>query len=173
MSFLLRVDHGLRAWIVTHRIGWLDQPILALSVVGVDGAVWVVIALVLAIASRVSWRDFGRLVLVLVVTTVVTDYVLKPAMHRARPFQSTPEILVIGRHSATASFPSGHTATAVAGAFVLTRVQPAGRLAWWVLAVAIAYSRVYLGVHYPLDLVAGAIVGVACALCIWLLTKGR
>ena len=155
MSFLLRLDHGLRAWVVTHRIDWLNQPIFLLSVAGLYGAVWVLIALVLA------------------VTTIVTDYVLKPALHRARPFEDTPEIRVIGQHSETPSFPSGHTATAVAGAFVFTRTWPAGTVAWWVLAAAIAYSRVYLGVHYPLDLVAGAIVGLGCALCIWLFTKGR
>jgi undecaprenyl-diphosphatase len=173
MSFLLRLDHGLRAWVVTHRIDWLNQPIFLLTVAGLYGAVWVLIALVLALARRMSWRDVGRLLLVLAVTTIVTDYVLKPALHRARPFEETPEIRVIGQHSETPSFPSGHTATAVAGAFVFTRTWPAGTVAWWVLAAAIAYSRVYLGVHYPLDLVAGAIVGLGCALCIWLFTKGR
>src|SRR5437773_12143744 len=109
MSFLLRLDHGLSEWVVTHRIGWLNEPMFLLSVAGLYGAVWVLIALVLAIAGRMLWRDLGRLVLVLVVTTIVTDYVLKPAIHRVRPFQSTPDILVIGHPSTTASFPSGHT----------------------------------------------------------------
>lgn len=173
MSFLLRVDHGLRAWVVTHRIGWLDQPFFLLSAAGLYGAVWVFMALVLAFFKRMLWRDVGRLVLVLTVTTVVTDFVLKPAIHRARPFESTPDVVVIGRHSDTASFPSGHTATAVAGAFVFTRVFPAGAAIWWLLAAAIGYSRIYLGVHYPTDVVAGALVGAACAIGSWRLTKGR
>lgn len=173
MSFLLRVDHGLRAWIVTHRIGWLDQPFFLLSAAGLYGGVWVFIALILALFRKMLWRDLGRLVLVLIVTTVVTDFGLKPAIHRARPFQSTPDILVIGRHSDTASFPSGHTATAVAGALVFTRVFPAGAAIWWLVAAAIAYSRVHLGVHYPADVVAGALVGAACAIGVWRLTKGR
>jgi len=170
---LLRLDHALRAWAVTHRIGWLDRPIFLLSTAGVAGGVWIVIALVLALFKRVLWRDFGRLLLVLVVTNLLTDYVLKPAIHRVRPYRWTPDILVIGRHSETPSFPSGHTATAVAGAFVFTRVLPEGRVAWWLLAAAIAYSRLYLGVHYPLDLAAGAIVGIVCAAGIWRLTRGR
>jgi undecaprenyl-diphosphatase len=173
VSFLLRVDHGLRAWIVTHRIGWLDQPIFLLSAAGLYGALWVVIALVLALFGRMLWRDVGRLALVLIVATVVIDFGLKPAIHRVRPFESTPDILVIGRHSDTASFPSGHTATAVAGAFVFTRVFPAGAAIWWLFAAAVGYSRIYLGVHYPADVVAGATVGAACALGVWRLTKGR
>jgi len=172
VSFLLRVDHELRAWAVAHRIGWLDQPIFLLSAAGLYGAIWVFIALILAAFRRMLWRDLARLVLVLLVTTVATDYVLKPAIHRLRPFQAMPDVVVIGRHSETASFPSGHTATAIAGAFVFTRLWPAGAAAWWLLAAAIGYSRVYLGVHYPLDVVAGALVGAACAFGVWRLTHG-
>jgi len=170
---LLRLDHALRAWTVTHRIGWLDQPFFLLSAAGVAGGIWMFVALVLAILKRFLWRDFARLVVVLVVTNLLTDYVLKPAIHRVRPFRWTPDVLVIGRHSETPSFPSGHTATAVAGAFVFTRVRPEGRVAWWLLAAVIAYSRLYLGVHYPLDVAAGALVGIVCAIGIWRLTKGR
>jgi len=170
---LLGLDHALRTWAVTHRIAWLDRPIFFLSAAGVLGGIWVAIAFVLALFKRLLWRDFGRLVVVLAVTTVVSDYVLKPAIHRVRPFRWTPDILVIGFHSTSASFPSGHTAAAVAGAFVFTRVLPAGRVIWWLLAAAIAYSRIYLGVHYPLDVAAGGVVGIACAVGIWRLTKGR
>jgi len=69
---LLRLDHALRAWVVAHRIAWLDQPIFLLSAAGLFGGVWVFIALILALFRRFLWRDFGRLVLVLIVTTVVT-----------------------------------------------------------------------------------------------------
>jgi undecaprenyl-diphosphatase len=170
---LLRLDHALRAWAVTHRIGWLDRLVFLLSTAGVGGGLWIVIGLVLAIFRRFLWRDVGRLVLVLIVTNVLTDYVLKPMIHRVRPFRWTPDVLVIGRHSDTASFPSGHTATAVAGAFVFTRVLPERRVVWWLLAAAIAYSRLYLGVHYPLDVAAGAIVGIVCAFGLWRLAGGR
>jgi len=167
---LLRLDHTLRAWAVTHRVAWLDRPLYLLSSAAVAGGIWIFIALVLAILGRFPWRDFGRLVLALLVTMLINDYVLKPAIHRDRPFRWTPDILVIGRHSETPSFPSGHTATAVAGAFVFTCVLPQGRAAWWLLAGAIAYSRLYIGVHYPLDVAAGAIVGIVCAVGVWTLT---
>ena len=69
------------------------------------------------------------------------------------------------------AFPSGHAALAFAGAVVLTRVLPAGRIVWWVLAAATAYSRVYLGVHYPLDVLAGAVVGAASGFAVLRLTR--
>ena len=70
---------------------------------------------------------------------------------------------VIDRRPLTASFPSGHAATAVAGAIMLSRIWPAGRFVLGALAMLIALSRIYVGVHYPLDIVAGAGLGAACA----------
>jgi len=75
---------------------------------------------------------------------------------------STPEILVIGSRPDDASFPSGHAANAFAGASVLARRLRAQRVLWWSLALLIAYSRVYLGVHYPLDVIGGALPGFVC-----------
>jgi undecaprenyl-diphosphatase len=59
----------------------------------------------------------------------------------------------------TSSFPSGHAATSFAGAVVLSRLVGKGVFLLIVLAVLIAFSRVYVGVHYPLDVVAGAALG--------------
>jgi undecaprenyl-diphosphatase len=62
------------------------------------------------------------------------------------------------------AFPSGHTAVAFAGATVLSALVPRAAPAFYVLAAAIGYSRLYLGVHWPLDVIAGAVLGVATAL---------
>jgi undecaprenyl-diphosphatase len=81
-------------------------------------------------------------------------------VHEHRPRGTHP--LVAVPHSA--SFPSGHTATAFAAATVLTALVPRAAAVWFVLAAAIAYSRLYVGVHFPLDLAGGIAVGVATAL---------
>lgn len=62
------------------------------------------------------------------------------------------------------SFPSGHAATAFAGATVLSFCAPRLAPAFYVLAAAIAYSRIYVGVHFPLDVLGGIVIGVATAL---------
>ena len=70
----------------------------------------------------------------------------------------------------TSSFPSGHAATGFACAYVLARIAPRFAVPLFVLAAGVAVSRVYVGVHYPLDVLVGATLGLAVAIALrWLL----
>jgi undecaprenyl-diphosphatase len=89
----------------------------------------------------------------------ITD-VLKHAIGGRRPHLAHP--LVSLPHSA--SFPSGHAATSFACATVLSVLAPRAAPAFLLLAAAIAYSRLYVGVHWPLDVVGGAVLGCVTAL---------
>lgn len=94
---------------------------------------------------------------------------VKAAVGRARPsaVHAYPKPLV--HAPLTGSFPSGHAATAFACATTLTFFLPRWAPAFFVLAAAIAWSRVYNGVHYPLDVLAGALLGVLVAIALrWL-----
>jgi undecaprenyl-diphosphatase len=82
-----------------------------------------------------------------------------------------PEALV--RVPQDASFPSGHAATSFAAALLLSFVAPRLAPVFVVLAVAIGFSRVYVGVHYPLDVLGGAVLGAAVATALRLLAGGR
>jgi undecaprenyl-diphosphatase len=94
----------------------------------------------------------------------VIAVVLKPIVDRTRPYVILPEAEPLLRWDVSASMPSGHAATSAAGAVILTYLL--GRWAWGLalLAVAVSYSRVYIGVHYPTDVLVGAAIGAAVAL---------
>jgi undecaprenyl-diphosphatase len=133
-----------------------------LSAVGRGGLLWIIIPAALVAFRRLPVRALVSLALALLLASAVVDGVLKPLVGRPRPFVSDPGVPVIGGRPGDASWPSGHAANAFAGAYVLSAVAPQARVVWWVLAFAIAYSRVYVGVHYPYDVIAGAAIGAAC-----------
>src|SRR5438094_7420663 len=163
---MLTLDARLFGWVVAHRVHALDSLMWILSVVGRGGIVWLILGMLLAGARRIAPQSLAQLALAIVLASVAADRVIKPAVQRVRPFQSNPTIQVIGGHPRDWSFPSGHSANAFAGATVLTHALPPAAVVWWALACAIAFSRVYLGVHYPLDVIGGAVVGMACGLVV-------
>jgi undecaprenyl-diphosphatase len=162
LAALAQFDAAGRAWVVGHRVAALDGPFWLLSAAGRGGLLFI------AVAAARSWRrrDFRpllRVVLAVLVASVAIDHVLKPIVGRERPFVRTPSVSVIGGTPGDSSFPSGHAGNAFAGASVLAREAPRAAALWWALAAAVALSRVYLGVHYPLDVIAGALIGLLAA----------
>ena len=99
------------------------------------------------------------------------SYGLKQWIGRVRPNDAyaSPKPLVHAPHDG--SFPSGHATVSFACATVLAFYAPRAAPAFFLLAAAIAWSRVYVGVHYPLDVLGGAVLGVAIALALRLLAR--
>jgi undecaprenyl-diphosphatase len=131
--------------------------------------------LVVGVVLAVIWRRPWLLVLLLAadVAAGVTSYALRQGIGRERPplVYPEPKPLVSVPHSG--AFPSGHTTAAFACATVLAWASPRLRVPIFVLAAAIGFSRVYVGVHWPLDVLGGAVLGVLVATALLKLVASR
>jgi undecaprenyl-diphosphatase len=97
------------------------------------------------------------------ITTSLLNALFKYAVQRDRPPTIILDPKPLMEVPTTSSFPSGHTSTSFACAYVISRLAPRLTIPVFVLAALIGLSRVYVGVHYPLDVVAGAIFGLIVA----------
>ncbi len=156
------VDRSVQEWVVDHRVGLLDPVFQGLSLVGSFGLVWLLLAVAISGFSWSRpwlWTRVGAVILL----AESSSGALKYGVERDRPPVSRPVPEPLLETPSTFSFPSGHATVAFACATVLALAVPRLRWPLYALAALIAFSRVYVGVHYPGDVLAGAVLGVAIA----------
>lgn len=150
----------------------LDTIMCAITRLGDAGIFWILLCISLLILPKT--RKSGVILMAaLLVDLVVCNGILKPLVHRIRPFDVKTGVELLVKRPTDYSFPSGHTAASFASVMAL---YLAGEKKIWipslVLAILIAFSRLYLYVHYPTDVLGGVIIGVvAGALGYWLVKK--
>ena len=113
----------------------------------------------------------GRITAILVVVVVVlsdkiSSSLLKPLIERTRPCFTVEGCRVLIKQSHSYSFPSSHAANMGSAAFLFSFKYRRYAPIFIAVAILVGYSRIYVGVHYPLDVVAGFILGAACGFCI-------
>lgn len=146
----------------------LDRLMPALSWIGNLGVVWILLLGSMAALGRRTGRRIALAGLVALALGFTSSEVLKEVVMRPRPFLVLPDLRLLVPEPSSYAFPSGHATSAFAAASgaVLAARRLLGRVPLWgwgmfVLAAAISYSRLYVGVHWPTDVAAGVVLGLA------------
>jgi membrane-associated phospholipid phosphatase len=140
----------------------LEKLVRALGKAGNNGAVWFGLGVVLAIFDSGN-REEWVICALLGPVAIGLNYGVKLVVRRPRPvLEGLPPL---GGAPSSLSFPSAHATSSFAVATAMARVEPLGALAF-LLAIALALGRPYLGMHYPSDVLAGALLGVGLGLIV-------
>jgi len=162
-EWLLEIEFAILDYIHAIHNSFLDTLMVFVSFMGNGGLIWIAYALFL-LAKKNSRRAGISILLALLLNLIVTNLTLKPLIHRTRPFDiaSAAELLI--EPPRDYSFPSGHTSSSFAASTaVFVHKKKVGAF-MYVLSAFIAFSRLYLYVHYPTDVLCGVFIGVAAGM---------
>ncbi|MCI1946343.1 phosphatase PAP2 family protein [Clostridium luticellarii] len=146
----------------------MDKVMIFATALGNGGALWIAIALFLILYG--DYRLTGIIVLAtLIISTIFGEGIVKHVVRRVRPCNCVNNLQLLISKPISYSFPSGHTFSSFAVAGVLSAQFGEYKMIFLIIAFLIAFSRLYLFVHYPTDIIAGAVFGLLCSKLILLL----
>ncbi|ERI95190.1 PAP2 family protein [Clostridiales bacterium oral taxon 876 str. F0540] len=165
MTSLLQIDNSILRFLsegIKNRFFDVIMPFF--SGINNHGEVWIAIAIILMINKNTNIRRLGvSMLIALAIGYIVGDQIIKNVIGRARPIGSEYNFNFIISLPRSYSFPSGHTTSSFAAFGVCLFSKARYRYLAFVLAVLIAFSRMYLHVHYPSDVLGGILLGTVCA----------
>jgi undecaprenyl-diphosphatase len=175
MAEILALDRALFFWVNgPDHPAWLDHMMRFATDVRVGRVVLAVLAIwLLARLGRRGVVVALGAALTITASDQLSSHVLKPAIRRARPANELAGVHLLVNRSRSYSFPSSHAANTFAAASYFSRFAPSMALPLFGLAALVSISRVYVGVHYPLDLAGGALLGLGCAALVLRLMEWR
>ena len=127
---------------------------------------YVLLAFAMAAERRPNMKQLRNLAAPLTTATMMVEFPIKYFFKRRRPFIDVVRAIVIGKKPGTWSFPSGHSAAAFAGAWAMRQFFPGLTPLFYGIASLVAFSRIYLGDHYPGDVVSGSVLGTFFAMLV-------
>lgn len=157
---MLSFELTILDWIQTNlRNPIMDLLVPAITTLGNSGLIWIILAGILILMPK--YRKVGAAVMAgLVLEVVCCNLVLKPLVARIRPCDVNTAVQLLIPRPDDFSFPSGHTGASFAAVSVLYTSRNKLWIPSLILAVLIAFSRLYLYVHYPSDILAGVVIGI-------------
>ena len=148
----------------------LDRIMIFITELGNAGIIWIAIAIILLFIKKT--RKCGILMLIsLILGLILGNIILKNLIQRARPCWIDTNVTLLIPIPKDYSFPSGHTLASFEAATIIFLHNKKWGIISTMLAIFIAFSRMYLFVHFPTDILAGAILGIIISLCVYKLYK--
>ena len=185
MEALLQFEAGILLWIQNYLRNDVTDPIVKfITHLGDHGILWIALLLVLLCIPKTRKAALiGAATLLM--TYIITNLCLKPLVARVRPYEVVEGLTRIIEKQSDRSFPSGHTANSMAVGVILWKISQNyeklvdkklyfPKAAGWfvlVLSILIGLSRLYVGVHYPTDVLGGAIIAIADAAVVFAVYK--
>ena len=168
-EWLLGADGALLLWIQEAvRQDWLTPLVCFYTHLGDAGLLWIVLCLGMLCYKPTRKAGFAGLA-ALVLGFLCTNVVLKHLVGRTRPWLDVAGLVALVQEGDPNSFPSGHTCSSFAAAMAWWKLAPKQwmRVGGMAMAVCMGLSRLYVGVHYPSDVLAGCLIGLACGWLAW------
>ena len=156
----MNIELSILDWIQTLHTPFLDKIMVFITRLGDVGIIWIVLSIVLLLIPKTR-KSGAVMVAALVVDVLLCNIVLKNLVARTRPYDVNTGVHLLVAKLHDYSFPSGHTAASFTAVVALSFAGE--KRAWKAalgLACLIAFSRMYLYVHYPTDVLGGVLVGI-------------
>jgi len=152
------------------RNGFLDVVFPFYTSLGEDGIIWIAFGVILLIPKKT--RKCGIMVLcALLVMLIINNIILKNLIARPRPCWTYPEMVTLVHLPSSYSFPSGHTVSAFAVAFTVLSQHKKLGITTLIMAAVMAFTRLYVFVHFPTDIYGGIIVAAGIAYFVYRMEK--
>lgn len=163
LEFIQSIDDAITYFINDHMYNSVTQTIVPIIThLGTGGVIWIISGLLLTIKRKT--RPIGVMMLLsLTVAAIVGNLMIKPIFNRTRPYLANDDLMLLIGAPMGSSFPSGHSISSFASATALFLRKKSAGIVALVFAAMIAFSRVFLFVHYFTDVLTGALLGIITA----------
>lgn len=173
IGFITNIDFSILYWIQDNlRNSFMDFVMPLFSNLQDGGLIWISIAVVMLFFKRTRYCGIAVL-FAMGIDTLITEYGIKNVVCRVRPCNLVDDVNMLVKKPTSYSFPSNHSASAFAGAVavMLTIKKKAWTIPAFVFSGIIAFSRMYVFVHFPSDVFAGILLGSTISVLVCYLMK--